>query len=286
MARAPDPGEPVVIHTAEVRLRGPGAFRARWVSDLRRAGGIGWALLKRDLRGRLRHSPLSLPLALAPELIVTLWASVMHQAHIVGEIREPVPYPVYVLVGMALWTTFAEALLAPLQAVAAEQYLLSRSNVPSEAVVVAGLGQLAIHAALRAVLVAAFLLGFRVPIAWTLLLAPAAAFALIVLGAAFGLIFSAVGLLSRDVGRALGPVVSFWFFATPVFFEVPAHGFAAAVIRLNPVTPLLVVARSLAIGGELPLVDWTIAGAFTIALLAAAWTFHRIAIPVALESVD
>jgi lipopolysaccharide transport system permease protein len=86
------------------------------------------------------------------------------------------------------------------------------------------------------------------------------------------------------VSRVLFTITTFWLFVSPVYFPAPETGAMGTIMRLNPVTPLLTGARSLALTGDvaeaaraLPTV------AVTLVLLLAAWLYARVALPVAIE---
>ena len=71
-----------------------------------------------------------------------------------------------------------------------------------------------------------------------------------------------------------------WFFLTPVIYPVPRASFAATLIELNPVTPLLVSTRDWLITGQASLLPgflWV--SAVTVVLLFAGWVLYRIAMP-------
>jgi lipopolysaccharide transport system permease protein len=73
---------------------------------------------------------------------------------------------------------------------------------------------------------------------------------------------SPLGALYQDVGRGLTVLVSVWFFLTPVVYPVPTEGTLSWLVRLNPVTPLLVTTRELATTGVVsnPLGFWVASG--------------------------
>jgi lipopolysaccharide transport system permease protein len=82
------------------------------------------------------------------------------------------------------------------------------------------------------------------------------------------------------VGRGLGFLTAAWFFLTPVIYPVPKASFAATLIELNPVTPLLVATRDwLVIGSThlLPAFLWVLGA--SLVLLLVGWIQYRIAMP-------
>ena len=82
-----------------------------------------------------------------------------------------------------------------------------------------------------------------------MLLAPLGVIALIVLGTMIGLLLTPIGMLYQDVGRALGSTQAL-FCLTPIIYPVPHATWAAMLIKINPVTPLLQSTRDWRIVGQ------------------------------------
>ena len=105
-------------------------------------------------------------------------------------------------------------------------------------------------------------------------------------GTLVGLLLAPPSLLYQDVARGVTMLVGAWFFITPVVYPLPASGRYTTVIRLNPVTPLLVTTRELATTGVVSdpvgFLWWSLV---TVVGLAAAWLGFRLALPFVLERV-
>jgi lipopolysaccharide transport system permease protein len=133
---------------------------------------------------------------------------------------------------------------------------------------------------MRALLLVAVMLYFRISPHPSLLLAPLGVLALIGLGIAIGLVLTPIGMLYQDIGRGLGFATAAWFFLTPVIYPVPKASFAATLIELNPVTPLLVSTREWLVVGEASLLPgflWV--SGLSLLLLMFAWVQYRLAMP-------
>jgi lipopolysaccharide transport system permease protein len=195
------------------------------------------------------------------------------------------PYPFFVLCGMMLWAAFLESMDAPISGVQAEQGLLSKADVPAEAITLSRLGQVVVNFGVKAAIILIAAVAYRVHVPWTLVLAPIGLLLIIALGAAIGLILGPINLLYTDISKALPVVTTFWFFTTPIVFTTPSRGWAAFIMtRLNPVTPLLTSTRDLAFGNGLTMMrGFEITGFCTICFFAIALIFHRIAMPIVID---
>ncbi len=272
------------VYSAE---SGPGRLR-RLGREMRRglaaAPPLAALELGRRLRARYRGSRLGWVWALAPAVVVTLWATLAARARVLGAGEVGAPYPLYALWGLVLWQGLVESLTFQVEGLAAERPLLARVALPPEAIILSRAGEAAFGTGVKlAVASAAFLpFGFVPPA--TLLLAPLGALPLLALGTALGLTLAPFAALQSGVGRILPAALVLWFVVTPVLFRVPEHGALRLVMHANPATPLLDGARGLALGGALGS-PWAFAlvALLALAALLPAWGLYRLALPFLLE---
>jgi lipopolysaccharide transport system permease protein len=196
-----------------------------------------------------------------------------------------IPYPVFALIGTALWQTFSEATACPLGALTASKPLLARIRFPSEAVVLAKFGEVLFNFTLKLVLVACALAIYRVPIGWGVLLVPFGVLALMCFGLSLGLFLAPVGGLYEDVGRGLTMLLGIGLFLTPVIYTRAEPGSVIDWINfLNPVTPLLVTTRELLTTGIVSRSrDFFVVAGLTPPLLLLGWLFFRFGIRFSIE---
>ena len=121
---------------------------------------------------------------------------------------------------------------------------------------------------------------------WHLILFPLAAMSMILVGTTVGLLITPIGLLYTDVGKGIPLVMQFLMFVSPVVFPVPTADWAAKIFELNPLTPLILVARDWLTG--MPTENlWpfvTINLLFLLVLLMVG-IIYRIAMPIMIERI-
>ncbi len=241
-------------------------------------------LLVRDLRARYRESLLGVSWAFVPPVLAAVGLSMAARSGVLRVGDTGLPYPVYVMFSMALWQTFVEALIGPLEAVASARPMLTRVSFPREAILLAKVGEVLFNALVKAVLIAAMFAWYQVEVGARVVLVPLALLPLIALGMALGVLFACAGGLYQDVSRALPFVVVVWLGLTPVAFAAPREGTLALLMAVNPVTPLLVTVRELATTEPLTMVGG-FAAASLLALVATAfsWLVFRVALPFVIE---
>ena len=254
-------------------------LRSMW-SDLLASRELAWRLLVRNISAQYRQSLLGYAWAFIPPIFTTAIWIFLNSQNILGIGETGMPYPVYVLTGTVLWQTFVEALNSPLQMVGESRAMLAKINFPKEALLLTGIGQVLFNFAIRVLLLVVVYWWYQVPLQGGILLAPLGVLALISFGTMLGLLLTPLGMLYQDVGRGLAYAAHALFFLTPVIYPVPQASWAASLIKLNPVTPLLQSTREWLVTGQATQVGGFVAvSLITMIMLFVGWVMYRIAMP-------
>jgi lipopolysaccharide transport system permease protein len=278
---------PEVIYTPESRLRHPLQLFQAMGRDLLASRELAWRLLVRDISAQYRQSFLGIFWAFVPAIATAAGLTLANNAKILNVGATDLPYPAYVMFSVTLWQTFTEAVNGPIQAVSTAKPMLSRINFPREAIILSQLGQVFFNFGIKLILIVGLFLWFKMPVAWTVILAPVALIHLIALGTGIGLILAPIAALYEDIPKGLTLVLGLWLFLTPVIYPVPQAGTFATLVQLNPVTPLLVAIRDLATTGVVsnPQGFWLMSG-LAIGGLLFGWLFYRVAMPFVVERMS
>jgi len=276
-----------VTYTPESQLRHPLQLLRDMGRDLLASRELAWRLLVRDLNTQYRQSLLGIFWAFVPPIAAAVGLTLASNAKVLNVGATVLPYPAYVVFSMALWQTFTESVTGPIQAVAAAKPMLAKINFPREAIILSQLGQIGFNFGIKLILIIGLFLWFKIPIAWTVILAPVALLHLIALGTAVGLLLAPIGALYEDVTRGLTLAMGVWLFFTPVIYPIPQAGSFAQIVRLNPATPLLSAVRDLATIGRIadPQGFW-LASLGAGAGLLLAWLVYRVAMPFVIERMS
>jgi lipopolysaccharide transport system permease protein len=262
------------VYSAAPELRRPRRFLGDAASDLARSRSAAWALFVANLRAQHRRAWLGYLWLLIPALATAGVCALMQSRRIVAVGPTELPYPLFVLSGMVLWQAFLDGLNAPLEQLAKARQVITRSAAPHEAVIGAAALQALLGAVIRLAVLAAALAFWHPPLAATAILFPFGMLALLVLGLAVGLLAAPLGLLYDDVARALFLGAALLFFLTPVAYPLPGDG----LFRLNPVGLLLGTSRGW-LTGTGAILPFAAVAAASLAALALAWLFYRLARP-------
>lgn len=275
------------IYTPQSKLKHPRKLRRLMWRDLLASRELAWQLMLRDIKVQYRQSVLGLAWAFIPPIVMALGLSWAGESQVIAISATDLPYPAYVMFSTSLWQTFIEALQGPVQAVNQAKPMLSRVNFPREAIILAKLGEVLFNFGIKLILIIGLFIWFRISVGWSVILAPVALIHLILLGTWFGVMLAPLSILYQDVTKALTMITGFWLFITPVIYPVPETGSFGTLVRLNPVTPLLVTTRELATTGILTQVTgFWIVSAIAILGLLLTWIAFRLAMPFVIERIS
>ena len=278
---------PVTVYTPESALASPGKMLGAMFRDFSAGRGLAWRLTVRDIKAQYRQAFLGVLWAFILPLANTVVWVFLSSSGIISVSDTALPYPVYVFTGTMLWAIFMDALTAPLQQSNAAKGMLAKLNFPREALILSGIYQTLFNAGIKVVLLLAALVIMGINPGWNILLFPMALLSLVLVGTAVGLMITPVGLLYTDVGRGMPLLMQFMMYLTPVVFPVPKEGWAATLITLNPLTPLIVTARDWLTGMPPQLLTYFLfVNLFAVVLLMVVWAIYRLAMPVLVERMS
>ena len=275
------------VYTPESQMRRPKKLLGLMWRDLLGSRELAWRLLIRDISAQYRQSFLGLFWAIIPPLVTAAGFTLAKSGGVINLGNTELPYPAYVMFSMALWQTFVESLQGPVQAVTRAKAMMAKINFPREALIIAKLGEVFFNFGIKLVLIIGLFIWFKMPVTLSAILAPVALIHLVMLGTFFGLLLAPMGALYQDFARGVTLATSLWLFITPVVYPVPNEGMFGTIVKLNPVTPLLVTARELATTGLVsnPQGFW-LASIFAMLGLFLTWIFYRVAMPYVVERIS
>jgi lipopolysaccharide transport system permease protein len=224
--------------------------------------------------------------AFLPPLVGTFTFVLLNRSGVLRTGELPVPYPAFVMLGTLLWQVFADAILSPMKTVTAAKSLLTKINVPKEAILVSGVLEVLFNFMIRLALLIGVLVYYGISPAATAPLAVVGFVAILCLGFMIGVLLTPVGILYADIGQALALLLTFWMLFTPVVYMPPSSGFLATLTRLNPVSPLIVTTREWLLLGATTQAGTALAVfGVTLVLLFMGWVLYRLAMPILVERI-
>ncbi len=248
---------------------------------------LGMHLAKRDIKSAYRQTVLGLLWAFLLPLVNTITWVFLNGSGIVKVAETDIPYTAYVFSGTMLWAIFIESVNKPLLIANASKTLLTKINFPRESLILSGVYQTVFNAVIKVVLVMGVFLWMGIYPNVQILWLPVMLFSLVVTGTALGVLLSPVGMLYNDVGKSIPLIMQLFMYLTPVVFMMPESGVLRTIFTLNPLSSILMTARSVMAGTTpeylLPALAIT---AGMMVLFFFTWLIYRIAMPVLIERMS
>jgi ABC-2 type transport system permease protein len=276
-------------HAAAYRVAGPSAVSG----SPRRFGHLTLTLAYTDWKLRFYGSVLGYLWSLVRPLM--LFGILYFVFSLIVRIGDQVAhYPIVLLVGVVLFSYFAEVTADCVRCVVEREQLVRKVSFPRMVVPLSVALSSTFSLLLNLVAVAVFVLasGVQPRLSWLLL--PIPLVMLIGLAAGVGMLVSALYVPYRDVRPIWEVVLQGLFYATPIFFPIQFvidQGQALTKLVLaNPLAVIIVESRHLLLGPASPGPSSAAGGTafllipaaiFVVAVLIGFWVFNRLAPRVA-----
>jgi homopolymeric O-antigen transport system permease protein len=280
--------EPVInVYTPDSSLGNPLILARDMFRDLFTSRELAWRLAVRDIRAQYRQTALGILWAFFLPLANTATWVFLSRTGIISVGETGLPYSVYVFTGTMIWAVLTDAVTAPLRQTNAARAMLAKLNFPREALIVSGIYQTLFNGGIKIALLMGVLLMLGINPGWKVLLFPLSILSLVLVGTAVGLLLTPVGMLYTDVGQALPLLMQFLMYASPVVFPMPTEGWAATLLKINPLTPLVLNARGWLVGSPSEFVGHFLAvNLVALGLLLVVWVAYRLAMPILIERMS
>lgn len=152
-------------------------------------------------------------------------------------------FPIYLLLGIVMWTFFTEATSQGMQAIVSRGDLIRKINFPKYIIVVAGTISALINLTFNLLIVVVFMVINGVDIKNTILLFPLNVLELYLFSLAVAFFLAAAYVKFRDVSHIWEVVLQAAFYATPIIYPVSLvinqSLTAAKLLLLNPVAQVI-----------------------------------------------
>jgi lipopolysaccharide transport system permease protein len=214
-------------------------------------------MVRRELRAKYKGSALGvLWYIVNPLVLMVVYATMFSTLLGAVDIDD---YPLFLLIGLIVWTFFSQSLLSSSTALVEQASLVSKVRFPRETVPAAVVSvQLVPFAVLLAVIIPLSII-IRDSASAALLLLPLVIVCLYAFTLGLSMVASVLHAYYRDVQPVLAAVLLPWFFVTPIFFEIDAlpglanHPNLEGLLRWgNPIAPFIEAIRAILYSGDAP----------------------------------
>ncbi len=240
-------------------------------------------MVRRELRQKYKGSLLGVLYYLVnPLVLMAAYALMFSYVLRYDRIDD---YPLFLLIGIAVWLFFSQSLLSAATSLIEQAALVRKVRFPREIIPAAAVSVQWVIFAVLLVLVTPVTLAIRGSAGPELVLLPVLLVAVGVFVLGLALIVSVLHAYFRDVAPILSAVLLPWFFVTPIFFRptdfpgLDTRPWLGDVLRWgNPVAPFIEGVRDVVYEGRWPSVAVLvyIAVASVLAVVVGRVLFRRL----------
>jgi lipopolysaccharide transport system permease protein len=187
----------------------------------------------------------------------------------------PIPYALYALSGLALWTFVSRGVYQGTSSLVSEIALVTKTPSPRILIPMAAVTSMLVDFIITLALFLVFDLAYGQHPSWRFAFVPLILFLTFLLTFGLSLLLSASNVRYRDVGQALPFTLQLWFFLSPVAFPLltPGHSWMTYLQALNPLVGLILAFRWAVLGTAPPHGLFVIAVIITLLIFAAGVSY-------------
>ena len=234
------------------------------------------SLVSKDFKLKYRRSVLGVLWSVLNPLLMMIVLSAVFSVVFRGSVDGP--FPVYLILGMTLFTFMSDATSGAMGSIIDSAPLIKKIRInkmlfPLEKVLFALLNY-----AISLIAVALVMLFFQVAPTINLLLVPVLLAYLFMFSLGLGLLLSSLSVFFRDIMHLWGVILTAWTYATPLFYSVDIlPDWMVSVMQFNPMYYYVTYFRDVAMYGITPSLMQNIIcfGCGAIALVIGALVFRK-----------
>lgn len=236
------------------------------------------SLVGRELKARYRGSVLGFFWSFVnPLLLLLTYGLVFTYMLPVPRSGALEPYFLFLFCGILPWTWFSASLLESSTVLITGGNLIKKVLFPAEVLPVVTVVANLVHFLFGLPILLLFLI-WKGKLGWSALAFPLPLLIQLVFTLGLALFVSALTVHFRDIQNILSHVLHLWFFATPVLYAYPEAGPLHALLRVNPMTHVIVAYQEALFYGSIQHVKGLALAAVAalLAFAAGAFLFERL----------
>lgn len=225
---------------------------------------LTYQLFRRDLSAFYKQSLLGGVWLLLIPLVTVGTFVLLRGSGVVATGEIEAPYPLFAVLGVAVWQLFAQGLVAAAGSLVQGGEMISRINFSKKALVIGSMGRAIVSFIVLVVLAGVLFViyasrGYAYTPTLGLLWVPLSLVPTMLLTLGLGFYLALINAVMRDIANMLGVLVTFLMLLTPVLYEAPKLGpeagelaqLLATLTTYNPLYYLVAAPRELVLVGSI-----------------------------------
>lgn len=242
--------------------------------------GFVLANVQREFQARYQHSLLGgIWAAIAPLATIVIYIVVFSQlmkARLPG-VDNTAAYGIYLCAGVLPWALFSETLSRAANLLIENANILKKLSFPRSCIYVALFANTMVNFLISFVVLIVVLLVLQHNPGWAIVGFIPVLLIQLLMTLGLSLILSITNVFFRDISQAIGVILQFWFWATPIVYPMSILPDAMRDnLWLNPMAPLVAAYQNILVMGQMPVwSDLTGVLLFSSVLFGVGIHFYR-----------
>ena len=234
----------------KLRIEPAGAWQGLHLAEVWRYRELLYFFVWRDIKVRYKQTVLGALWAIIQPVATTLLFTVFFGR--LGGLSKQVngSYSLFVFVGLALWTFYANAVSLAANSLVGSSHLIAKVYFPRLLIPISAIFSGLVDFAISFAFLLVLMIAYRVPPSPQILLVPVFVLGTMMVAAGAGSLFSALIVSYRDFRYVITFVVQLWLFATPVLYAIDIIPVRWRLLYgINPMVGMIAGFRAAVLGG-------------------------------------
>ena len=241
--------EKVTIYISDKQIKmGMGIWKEMFL-ELIKSRELTWRLFLRDFNARYKQTILGICWVLILPIVAVGIFVILNKGGILNVGTIDVPYPLFALFGITIWTLFASGLSSASNSMVQAGSMIVKINFSKVSLVVASMGEPIVEFFIRIGLLVLVFILFRTVPHWQTIFLPLVLLPFFFLTLGIGFILSLSSGVLRDVPNIVVLATTVLMFISPVFYPLPETGIFAELSYWNPLAHFITAARDIVFKG-------------------------------------
>jgi lipopolysaccharide transport system permease protein len=242
----------------------------RTIIDIKQNRWLIWSEFKKDFLANYKQSGLGSLWAIVLPLIPVSAYLFLGYVRVLN-IRDEMPFVVFIISGMTFWQLIAGGINSGTNAIHRQKTLLSKINMPLIVVFISKYGHVLADTLIRLIFLAIVLSYHGIYPGINIILLPFVMIPPIMFSLGLGMILSLFNCINSDVGNITNALLTYGMFVSSVIFSMPTDGFLGVVDRCNVLGHFVKAIRGIIVYGRIDnLLPYLICSAISLVVFANA----------------
>lgn len=220
------------------------------VNDIKHNRWLIWTEFKKDFFANYRQAGLgSLWAIILPLIPVSAYLFLGYVR--VLNIRDEIPFVVYIISGMTFWQMIAGGINSGANAIQSQKALIAKINMPFIVVFLSRYGHVVADTLIRMLFLIIVLMSYRINPGLNVILLPFVLLPPLMFSLGVGMILGIFNCINSDVGNITNALLTYGMFVSSVIFSMPEKGFLGMVRDMNILGHFIIAIRSMLVQGTI-----------------------------------